>query len=86
MPGRTIGVQEGSLFVALTLENETIGAEPENLLFADYQTTGTAHNAVGFNLGISQVRAGIATAYPHPNQFISRPILRSVTRRFSLRA
>jgi Xaa-Pro dipeptidase len=48
----------------------------EGLVFADYRTTGTAHNAVGFNLGISQVRAGIATAYPHPNQYFHKRIER----------
>jgi Xaa-Pro aminopeptidase len=48
----------------------------EGLVFADYQVTGRAHNAVGFSLGISQVRAGIGTAYPHPNQYFHKKIER----------
>lgn len=48
----------------------------EELVFADYEVTGRAHNAVGFALGISQVRAGVATAYPHPNQYFRKKIAR----------
>ncbi len=47
----------------------------EELVFKDYQATGRAHNAVGFTLGLS-CRAGVATAYPHPNQYFYKTIAR----------
>lgn len=47
----------------------------EELVFKDYEATGRAHNAVGLTLGLS-CRAGIATAYPHPNQYFRKRIAR----------
>jgi Xaa-Pro aminopeptidase len=43
----------------------------EELVFAEYEATGRAHTAVGFTLGLS-CRAGVATAYPHPNQYFRK--------------
>lgn len=40
-----------------------------NLLMEDIRHDGRPHNAVGMLLTSEYVRAGIATAYPHPNQF-----------------
>ena len=39
------------------------------------EVDGRAHNAVGISLGFS-CRAGVATAYPHPNQFFYNRIAR----------
>jgi len=39
------------------------------------EVTGRAHSAVGIRLGFG-CRAGVATAYPHPNQFFHMPISR----------
>lgn len=47
----------------------------EQLVFADFQVTGRAHNAAGFRLWLS-CRAGVATAYPHPNQYFYKKIAR----------
>ncbi len=47
----------------------------EDLVFREYEATGRAHNAVGFSLGLS-CRAGVATAYPHPNQYFRKQIAR----------
>jgi Xaa-Pro aminopeptidase len=45
----------------------------ENLVFSELEATGRPHQAVGVNLGLS-CRAGIATAYPHPNQYFRKRI------------
>lgn len=47
----------------------------EDLVFKEYDATGRAHNAVGFTLGLN-CRAGVATAYPHPNQYFHKKIAR----------
>jgi len=39
------------------------------------EVDGRAHHAVGLGLGFN-CRAGVATAYPHPNQFFFAPIAR----------
>ena len=39
------------------------------------EVDGRAHHAVGIRLGLN-CRAGVATAYPHPNQFFFTPIAR----------
>lgn len=48
----------------------------EELVAGDFEFTGRAHTAVGFSLGLGQVRAGVATAYPHPNQYFRKKIAR----------
>jgi Xaa-Pro dipeptidase len=47
----------------------------EDLVFSEYEATGRSHEAVGFNLGLG-CRAGVATAYPHPNQYFHKRIAR----------
>lgn len=44
-----------------------------DMVMKDIQRDGRPHTAVGFTFGII-VRAGIGTAYPHPNQFHHNPI------------
>jgi Xaa-Pro aminopeptidase len=45
-----------------------------NLLMEDIQHDGRPHNAVGILVTSEYVRAGIATSYPHPNQFFHAPV------------
>ena len=45
-----------------------------NLLMQDIQHDGKPHSAVGLLVTSEYVRAGTATAYPHPNQFFYAPV------------
>lgn len=45
-----------------------------NLLMEDIAHDGRPHNAVGILVTSEYVRAGRATAYPHPNQFFHAPV------------
>lgn len=45
----------------------------EDIVFADFPPTGRAHTSVGFSMGLS-CRAGVGTAYPHPNQYFRKKI------------
>lgn len=45
----------------------------EEIVFADFPATGRAHTAVGFAMGLG-CRAGVGTAYPHPNQYFRKRI------------
>lgn len=45
-----------------------------NLLMSDIEHDGRPHNAVGILVTSEYVRAGPATAYPHPNQFFHAPV------------
>lgn len=47
-----------------------------NLMMADVKRDGAPHTAVGIDVTSHYVRAGVATAYPHPNQFFHAPIRR----------
>jgi Xaa-Pro aminopeptidase len=48
----------------------------EELIFAELALTGRAHSGVGLTLGCDVIRAGAATAYPHPNQYFHKRIER----------
>ena len=48
----------------------------EELLFSELQLTGRPHVGVGIMVGCDVVRAGAATAYPHPNQYFRKRIAR----------
>jgi len=50
-----------------------------NLLMQDVVRDGRPHSAVGIEVTSSYVRAGIASAYPHPNQFFHSRIERGRT-------
>jgi Xaa-Pro aminopeptidase len=50
-----------------------------NLLMQDVKRDGRPHSAVGIEVSSNYVRAGIATAYPHPNQFFHSRIERGKT-------
>ncbi len=45
-----------------------------NLLMADIRHDGRPHNAVGILVTSEYVRTGVATGYPHPNQFFHAPV------------
>ena len=45
-----------------------------NLMMKDVKRDGAPHSAVGIDVTSHYVRAGVATAYPHPNQFFHSPI------------
>ncbi len=47
-----------------------------NLMMKDVKRDGAPHTAVGIDVTSHYVRAGVATAYPHPNQFFHAPIRR----------
>jgi Xaa-Pro dipeptidase len=47
-----------------------------NLMMKDVKRDGSPHSAVGIEVTSQYVRAGVATAYPHPNQFFHAPIRR----------
>jgi Xaa-Pro aminopeptidase len=49
------------------------------LLMKDVQRDGRPHSAVGIEVTSNYVRAGVASAYPHPNQFFHRKIERGQT-------
>lgn len=48
----------------------------EGLIFSELKLTGKAHSGVGLILGCDVIRAGAATAYPHPNQYFHKRIAR----------
>ncbi|MFN8581317.1 MAG: M24 family metallopeptidase [Gemmatimonadaceae bacterium] len=45
-----------------------------NLMMRDVKRDGKPHSAVGIDVTGNYVRTGVATAYPHPNQFFHAPI------------
>jgi Xaa-Pro dipeptidase len=47
-----------------------------NLMMKDVKSDGKPHSAVGIDVTWQYVRAGVATAYPHPNQFFHSRIKR----------
>lgn len=47
-----------------------------NLMMKDVRRDGRPHSAVGIEVTSQYVRAGVATAYPHPNQFFHSKIKR----------
>ena len=47
-----------------------------NLLMADVKRDGKPHSAVGIDVTGNYVRTGVATAYPHPNQFFHSKVRR----------
>ncbi|MFN8575023.1 MAG: M24 family metallopeptidase [Gemmatimonadaceae bacterium] len=47
-----------------------------NLMMRDVKRDGKPHSAVGMDVTGNYVRTGVATAYPHPNQFFHAPIRR----------
>jgi len=49
------------------------------LLMNDVQRDGRPHSAVGIEVTSNYVRTGVATAYPHPNQFFHARIERGQT-------
>ena len=49
------------------------------LLMNDIQRDGRPHSAVGIDVTSHYVRAGIASAYPHPNQFFHQKVERGQT-------
>jgi Xaa-Pro aminopeptidase len=49
------------------------------LLLRDVERDGRPHSAVGIQVTSQYVRAGVASAYPHPNQFFHQKIERGQT-------
>ncbi|MEJ2205213.1 MAG: M24 family metallopeptidase [Gemmatimonadota bacterium] len=49
------------------------------LVLADVERDGRPHSAVGIEVTSNYVRAGVASAYPHPNQFFHQRIQRGQT-------
>jgi len=49
------------------------------LLMQDVRKDGRPHTAVGIDVTAQYVRAGVASAYPHPNQFFHQKIQRGQT-------
>jgi Xaa-Pro aminopeptidase len=49
------------------------------LLMSDVERDGRPHSAVGIEVTSNYVRAGVASAYPHPNQFFHQRIGRGQT-------
>jgi len=49
------------------------------LLMKDIQRDGRPHSAVGIDVTSHYVRAGVASAYPHPNQFFHQKVERGKT-------
>jgi Xaa-Pro aminopeptidase len=47
-----------------------------NLLMNDVKRDGKPHSAVGIDVTGNYVRTGVATAYPHPNQFFHEKVQR----------
>ena len=47
-----------------------------NLMMRDVRRDGRPHSAVGIEVTGNYVRAGVATAYPHPNQFFHTKLQR----------
>ena len=50
-----------------------------NLLMRDLERDGRPHSAVGVDVTSNYVRGGVASAYPHPNQFFHSKIERGQT-------
>jgi len=50
-----------------------------SLLMNDVDTDGRPHSAVGIEVTSHYVRAGVASAYPHPNQFFHSKVERGQT-------
>lgn len=55
---------------------QALGAYGINLMMADVKRDGKPHSAVGIEVTSQYVRTGVATAYPHPNQFFHSKIER----------
>ncbi len=55
---------------------QALAAYGINLMMKDVRRDGRPHSAVGIDVTSNYVRAGVATAYPHPNQFFHAPIRR----------
>lgn len=55
---------------------QALSAYGINLMMRDIKRDGRPHSAVGIEVTSQYVRAGVATAYPHPNQFFHAPIRR----------
>jgi Xaa-Pro aminopeptidase len=55
---------------------QALAAYGINLMMKDVKRDGRPHSAVGIDVTSNYVRAGVATAYPHPNQFFHAPIRR----------
>ena len=53
---------------------QALAAYGINLMMKDVRRDGRPHSAVGIDVTSNYVRAGVATAYPHPNQFFHAPI------------
>jgi Xaa-Pro aminopeptidase len=49
------------------------------LLMNDIERDGRPHSAVGIDVTSHYVRAGVASAYPHPNQFFHQKVQRGQT-------
>jgi len=65
------GTQATDFEIGQALEAFGIG-----LLMKDVKRDGQPHRAVGIAVTSEYVRAGVATAYPHPNQFFHAPVKR----------
>jgi Xaa-Pro aminopeptidase len=55
---------------------QALAAFGVNMMMKDVKRDGAPHTAVGIDVTSHYVRAGVATAYPHPNQFFHAPIRR----------
>ena len=55
---------------------QALSAYGINLMMKDVKRDGKPHSAVGIEVTSEYVRAGVATAYPHPNQFFHSRITR----------
>jgi Xaa-Pro dipeptidase len=55
---------------------QALAAYGINLMMRDVKRDGKPHSAVGIDVTSNYVRAGVATAYPHPNQFFHARIER----------
>ncbi|MFN8060976.1 MAG: M24 family metallopeptidase [Vicinamibacterales bacterium] len=53
---------------------QALSAYGINLMMNDVKRDGKPHSAVGIGVTSEYVRAGVATAYPHPNQFFHSKI------------
>lgn len=55
---------------------QALSAYGINLMMKDVKRDGKPHSAVGIDVTWQYVRAGVATAFPHPNQFFHTKIAR----------
>jgi Xaa-Pro dipeptidase len=55
---------------------QALAAYGINLMMKEVKRDGAPHSAVGIDVTSQYVRAGVATAYPHPNQFFHSRIKR----------